>query len=112
MQNRTRRITPVLVGLAATLAIAGCSHVKVQPEAEGVEVLDRQRASKCSKVGETRVSVATKFGFIARSERAIREDLARLARNSAADMGGDTVAPFTEIQDGKRTFGVFDCVDE
>jgi hypothetical protein len=34
-----------------------------------------------------------------------------LARNSAADMGGDTVVPVSEIQDGKQTFEVYKCVN-
>jgi len=91
---------------------AGCTYVKLEPAAEEVATLDKERAEKCEKLGQTRVSVAKKVGFIARGDKSIKKDLEILARNSAADMGGDTVAPLTEVQDGKQTFGVYDCLDD
>lgn len=98
--------------LAATITavIGGCSFVKLDPDAEEVLVLDAERTKDCERLGQTRVSVATDIGFIKRGQPAIRENLATLARNSAAEMGGDTITAETEVSDGKRTFGIFDCV--
>lgn len=110
MTSSTRAMLTA-AGLAAILALGGCTYVKLQPDAEEVVVLELRRAEKCDKVGETKVSVADKVGFVARGEKAIEKDLEILARNSAADMGGDTVAALSDVQNGQQNFGVYDCLD-
>ncbi len=99
-------------GLVALVTAAGCSNVALKPGAEEVEILDKQRVQKCDKLGTATVSVSTKVGFIARSERAIEKDLKVLARNSGRKMGGDTVSPLTDISDGEQKYGVYDCIDD
>lgn len=105
-----RRTTVVATLLCAPLLVAGCSFVNLDPEAEEVEVLSAERVSDCDRVGQTRVTTAHRIGFIPRGAPAIERDLDRLARNSALDLGGDTVVRKTEIEDGKATYDVFDCV--
>jgi hypothetical protein len=94
----------------ATLTLGACSFVEIRPEAEDILVLDKGRVADCERLGRTRVSVAPAVGFIKRSEDAVREDLKVLARNSAAEMGGDTVNAETQVNDGKQTFAIYDCV--
>lgn len=101
----------VILAAAMTVVLGGCSFVSVDPGAEDVLVLEADRTKDCERLGQTRVSVATKIGFIKRGKPAIRDNLETLARNSAAEMGGDTITPETDVSDGKRTFGIFDCVN-
>lgn len=108
---RTKRSIPALAAAALVLTVAGCTYVKLDPAAQDVEVLRAERVQDCERLGQTRVSVAQKIGFIARGDRAIRNDLEVLARNSAAEMGGDTITPASEVQNGKQSFGVYDCID-
>lgn len=108
---RTKRSIPAWIAAALALAVTGCTYVKLDPSAEDVEMLRAERVEDCERLGQTRVSVAENVGFIARGDRAIRNDLQILARNSAAEMGGDTITPVSEVQDGKQSFGVFDCID-
>lgn len=96
---------------AVAVVLGGCSFVTVDPDAEDVLVLEADRTRDCDRLGQTRVSVATSIGFIQRGEPAIRDNLETLARNSAAEMGGDTITPETEVSEGKQTFGIFDCVN-
>lgn len=107
----TKQSIVALAAAAFMLTAAGCTYVKLSPEAEEIELLKAERVQDCDRLGQTRVSVAQNVGFIARGDRAIREDLLVLARNSAAEMGGDTITRESEIQNGRQTFGVFDCVD-
>jgi hypothetical protein len=93
-----------------TAVLGGCSFVKLDPGAQEVLVLEAERTKDCERLGQTRVSVATEIGFIKRGKPAIAENLETLARNSAAEMGGDTITAETEVSDGKQTFGIFDCV--
>ena len=37
------------------------------------------------------------------------EELERLGRNSAAEMGGDTIVPMSKVIDGERVFNVYQC---
>lgn len=108
---RTKRSIPAWTAAALALAVTGCTTVKLDPSAQDVEVLRAERVQDCKRLGQTRVSVAENVGFIARGDRAIRNDLEKLARNSAAEMGGDTITPATEVQNGKQSFGVYDCID-
>ncbi|MDZ7787931.1 MAG: DUF4156 domain-containing protein [Halofilum sp. (in: g-proteobacteria)] len=100
----------VILAVAMTAVLGGCSFVTVDPGAEDVLVLAAERTKDCERLGQTRVSVATKIGFIKRGKPAISDNLETLARNSAAEMGGDTITAETEVSDGKQTFGIFDCV--
>lgn len=99
-----------MLAVAITAVVGGCSFVTVDPGAKDVLVLEAARTKDCERLGQTRVSVATKIGFIKRGKPAIADNLEVLARNSAAEMGGDTITPETEVSDGKQTFGIFDCV--
>ncbi len=106
----TARVAAVLA--LAGLALSGCAFTEVEPEAEQVEVLEAARVSHCERLGETQVSVAHKIGFIPRGDKAIQNDLDNLARNSGAGMGGDTVTPMGQPQNGNQTFGVYDCIGD
>lgn len=99
-----------VAGLVATpLLIAGCSFVALEEGADEVEILQADQVEGCERAGRTRVSTADRIGFIPRGEPAIRDDLDRLARNSAVDLGGDSAVRQTEIEDGKATYEVFRC---
>lgn len=96
--------------VAAAVLAAGCSTIELKPGADEIEILGAERVANCKKLGKTKVSVAEKVGFIKRGDKAIREDLQRLARNSAIDMNGDTLSAESEIVKGEQTFGVYDCI--
>jgi len=100
----------VISSLALLLA-AGCTWVEPSPQARNVIVLDKARVGGCKQLGKTDVSVADKLGFVERVDEDVEHDLAVLARNEGAKMGGDTVAPLTPVKNGKRSFGVYRCIN-
>lgn len=99
-----------MIVLSTLAFVGGCAFVSLDPEAEDVKVLEADRVNDCERLGQTQVTSAHRIGFIPRSDRAIENDLDRLARNSAADMGGDTAVRKTDITEGTATYEVFDCV--
>jgi len=103
-----RRAVLACVALTLSVVATGCTFVKLQPDAQEIAVLDQKRAQNCEKLGQTKVSVAA----AGRGEKYVREDLETLARNSAADMGGDTVAPLSGIKEGKQTYGIYKCIGD
>lgn len=106
-----KRLPTAVIAAAAALALGACSPVKLKPDADQIELLDAERVKNCERLGKTRVSVATKIGFIPRGDKAIHEDLRRLARNSAIEMDGDTLTRESEVEEGEQTFGVYKCIE-
>jgi hypothetical protein len=99
-----------LLIFSAMLVTSGCAWVKLTPEGEQVRVLGSGQVSACKKIGKTTVSVLAKVGFASRSEKLVREELETLARNSAGNMGGDSIVPISGIEEGEQSFDVYKCV--
>ena len=108
--DRSIGSTLALCGLA--LAVIGCKHVSLEPEAGPVRRLGVQEVPKCERLGTTHVQVASKVLFFSRSEETVGEELTTLARNSASRMGGNVVIAEGGVQGGKQTFGVYRCPEE
>jgi hypothetical protein len=101
----------LLVALAlSNLFITGCATVKLSENGQKVRVLGPTEISTCKKLGQSNVSMTSKALGIARPIDTLTKELALIARNSAADMGGDTIVPLTVINDGKQSFVVYKCV--
>jgi acetolactate synthase small subunit len=98
------------LGLACVITLAdGCSWVKPTDSGARVRVTTAAEVEACTDVGTTHVSVMDKLGVVERNQTKVAEELATLARNSAAELDGDTVVAITEIVDGRQTFAVYQC---
>lgn len=97
--------------LAATLAISACSWVKVTDEGQSVELLtDAQVQSRdCERIGQTSSKVLHKVWFVKRNAEKQERELANLARNEAATMGGNAVVRDGEIEEGRQRFVIYNC---
>lgn len=100
----------LIVGGVVALMLSACTWVDVTPEGEKVRVLTPAEVTKCKKMGQTTVSVLAKAVGIARHEEKVQEELNTLARNSAVELGGDTVVPISPVANGQQTFAVYRCV--
>ena len=63
----------------------------------------------CKKLGTTNVSVKHKVGFITRSEEKVTEELTTLAKNRAAEMGGDSIVANGAASEGAMSFDIYKC---
>jgi len=97
--------------LPVALGVAGCTFVGTSMEAEKVRVLEPTDIASCRLLGKTGVEVLATLAGIPRPPETVQEELTNLARNTAADMGGDTVVGRDEPVDGKQTFDIYKCVD-
>jgi hypothetical protein len=96
--------------LAFCLILAACSWVKVTSEGESVRLVESLAdVAECEKIGTAMSQVVSKVIF-SRDEETMAGELADLARNHAAQIGGDTIVPISDIKEGQRTFGVYKCV--
>jgi hypothetical protein len=99
-----------LVVVLLCLSISACTWVKLTPGGEKVRVLEAGEVSTCTEVGSTTVSLLAKVAGINRNADQVAKELAMLARNSAAGMGGDTIVPTSAVSDGKRSYAVYKCI--
>lgn len=95
---------------AFTLTLTACAWVKPTPEGERVQVLTAAEVTDCIDMGRTTASLKDRVAGIERSKNKVKWELITLARNSAANMDGDTIAPLSEVNNGSQIFGVYKCV--
>jgi hypothetical protein len=98
-----------LMLIAVTAFSTGCTWVKVSESASSVAVANTANVRGCTNLSEVTVSVTSKLGFINRDADKVATELANLARNEAAGIGGDTVVPSSSIENGKQSFNVYKC---
>jgi len=105
------RITKSIMLIAATgLIISGCASVKLSSGGEKVRILSPNEVSSCKLLGKTSNSVTAKV-VVKRPIETIESELTIMGRNSASDMGGDTIVPLTVVSDGKQSFNIYKCID-
>jgi hypothetical protein len=98
--------------MIASVALLGsaCTWVKLTPPGENVRVGTIAQTTGCEKLGATHAKTSTKVGIFGRSPKKIGEELENLARNEAAEMGGNTIVPQGPTSsEGRRSFDVFRC---
>lgn len=103
-------IRPVLLAVFATALLAGCSWVDLKPGADRVNLRSSSQVHSCERLGATTTSVRDRVGFYNRNSDKVGEELADLARNSALELGGDTIVPDGPIDDGERRFIIYRCL--
>jgi len=99
------------IALVATtfVALHACTWVKPTPEGEFVRVLTADGVAGCARKGQVTVSLKDRVAGYDRNAEKVARELATLARNEGALMGGDAVVAESAEKDGRQTFGVFNC---
>lgn len=101
--------TKCTIVLLLYACVCGCTWVKLTPEGEQVRVLTQESVASCERIGRIRSKTKESVAKIARSQRKVQAELEALARNDAARMGGNTIAPLGPIEKGEQPFGVYRC---
>jgi len=93
-----------------SLYVAACTWVDVSPQGEKVRVLTANEVNACEHVGKTTVNTAAKLAGLERHAHKVQSELNTLARNSAVEIGGDTVVPVDTPVEGRQVFEVYRCM--
>lgn len=96
--------------IVTILSLAACASIKLTHGGEKARVLSSGEVANCQKRGATTVSVKPTLLTIPRQQTVIAKELQILARNSAVNMGGDTVSAISKIDNGQQTFAVYRCI--
>lgn len=97
------------VVVATAMSLSACSWVKPTEEGKQVVLVKDFNVKDCKKLGSTTTNVADKIGFIKRDTKTMEKELANLARNTAAKMGGDSIVATSPVKDGTMTFDIYKC---
>ena len=95
--------------LAAIGLLASCSWVELEDDARQVTLAAPQDITECKQVSHVTANVMDGMGPFTRNQGKMGEELATIARNEAARLGGDTVVPSSSIVDGRQHFTVYLC---
>ena len=111
MHQHATSITRLSAIALFTLSLSACeSWVQLTPEGANVELVgDASRVARCTRVGRANVQTLGKIIVVERGGQRLQDELLTLARNEAADLGGDTVVPESLMANGAQVFGVFRC---
>ena len=93
-----------------SLYIAACTWVDLSQQGEKVRVLTANEVTACERVGITTVNTAAKLAGLNRHAHKVQAELNTLARNSAVEIGGDTVVPVDTPVKGRQVFEVYRCM--
>ena len=89
--------------------LTACSWVETTPEGDSVRVAYADAVANCARKGNVNVSLKNKVAGIDRKANKVATELATLARNEGAIMGGDNVVAESPVSDGRQEFGVYRC---
>lgn len=99
-----------LASAALLVPLAGaCAWVELE-RGESVRVGTPAQVERCEKLGASHGKTAVNIGPFSRRQAKIEQELEFLARNEAAEMGGDTVVPQGPASaEGRRSYDVYRC---
>lgn len=100
---------PVVMMFFGIVVTAGCTWVDPKPGASAVTLVKPSHVVNCKSVGTTQSQVKDKIGFINRSDDKVTEELLTLAKNSAVEMGGDTLVAEGGPSEGSQKFRIYKC---
>jgi hypothetical protein len=102
-------LRPLLLAIATT-TLAACSWgIKLDSGGDKVRTAWNGDVSGCKDLGHITVSVLDHVGPVNRRDLKVRDELEVMARNEAAGMGADTIAPNGEPRDGEQNWNAFHC---
>ena len=100
----------VFFSLLIPIFISSCSNwVQVTTEGQTVRLVAADVPANCDRVGRVQAQTLGRIVGIERGAERLQDELAQIARNEAADAGGNTIIPESQITDGRQTFGVYIC---
>ena len=110
--NKTPKIRTLatLICVSFIVTLSACAHPKLTHGGEKSRILTAGEVANCQQRGTTTVSTRTTVLTVLRQQTVIDRELRILARNSATDMGGDTVVPISDVENGEQSYAVYRCI--
>ena len=84
---------------------------QVTSEGEAVRLASGNETANCQRVGSAQAQTLSRLVVVERGGERLQDELIRLARNEAGDLGGNVIVPESVIEEGRQSFGVYRCPD-
>ncbi|MCW8923844.1 MAG: DUF4156 domain-containing protein [Gammaproteobacteria bacterium] len=91
------------------ICLPACTWVETTKEGKEVTLVKEFNVKDCLKLGTINASVTHKVGILIREDEAVTEDLVVLAKNRAAEYGGDSIVSKGPAVEGKMSFDIYSC---
>ena len=98
-----------LILFAIVVPMFACTWVPLTSEGKSVRILQPSEVTDCEKIAQTTSTTRDQVAMFARTDQKVREELDSLARNEAADLGGDAIVRIGTATDGRQSFDVYRC---
>jgi hypothetical protein len=98
---------PVLC--AGIVGLSACTWVEPTKEGKEVLLVKAFNVQTCQHIGSTTSTVKHAIGPVTRSEEKVTEELITLAKNHAAERGGDSIVAKGPLVNGSMSFDIFRC---
>ncbi len=96
--------------LLVPVLLSACTYgITLDDAAKNVRTAWIGDVSGCRDMGKVIVSVQDHVGPIDRNDIVVRDELEVLARNQAAQLRADTIKPLADPDDGKQSWGAYQC---
>lgn len=99
--------------MAAILLFSGLNActtwVDLKPQGQNVRLLTESDVRRCKKIGHVTSITTAEVAYIPRDDESVHEELLRLGRNYAGDMGGNAMVPTGPVVGGEQSFFVYHC---
>lgn len=106
MRSTVLTLVLLLIGLSE---MACTPFVDLKPQGQAVRVVSRDEAKRCKKIGHMTTHTTDEVMGIPRDSESLNDELTRLARNYAGNMGGNAVVALGAAQQGEQSFNVYHC---
>lgn len=95
--------------LTIILFLSNCTWVQLTSAGEQVEVRSASQVADCERLGRASSSTLDRLVVVDRSSSRQQEELFTLARNEAANMGGNAIVATDDVNNGRQQFDVYLC---
>ncbi|MCY4357075.1 MAG: DUF4156 domain-containing protein [Gammaproteobacteria bacterium] len=106
--SKSRLFVSILVALIIS-TLSSCTWVNLTTAGEQVEVRTANQLAGCERLGRASSTTMERLLLVIRSDNLMQRELFALARNEAANIGGNAIVATTGINSGNQQFEVYRC---
>lgn len=91
------------------ISLPACTMVEPTKESKEVILVKPSNVVGCKLLVTTNATVTYKVGIVTRDDKTVTKELVTLAKNRAADLGGDSIVAKGPAVEGKMSFDIYKC---
>jgi dihydroxyacetone kinase DhaKLM complex PTS-EIIA-like component DhaM len=111
-QSQENSMRTILLALVIGGTLSACGNwVNLTAAGRLVTVATPTEVASCRRIGTSTSNALSEIVFVERGSAKLQAELIDLARNEAADMGGNRIVVESPITEGRQSFGVYSCAN-